>query len=295
MQQLPAEYITNQVTNVATGVDDRLANMKATKQIITVVSYGDGTGTQKVITYNLGVLTGATAKDLNGDTVVQYLHNGKAYWTTLDGISLIGSEASTYKRRSQDAAKVLIKYNKAVMEDLLLSAEFVKRLEAKGYDCTAYRNEIKQLYSRFENRQNYLIAYSDNNTYGDPRLLSSALQNIVNGQAIGIAVTTIIILTVVVTAVFASLAWYVFYTYGAEARSDCRKSKELNRILSNVDPATKEELYNYIDKYADSYYKKAVARTKAANLWSNGKSLFLIAGGGALVWWLSNGGLKGKE
>ena len=174
------------------------------------------------------------------------------------------------------------------MEDLLLAAEFVKRLEAKGYDCSSYRNEIKQLYSRFETRQNYLIAYSDNTTYGDPKLLSSALQNIVNGQAISIAVTTIIILTVVVTAVFSSLAWYVFYTYGAEARSDCRKSKELNRILANVDPNVKEELYNYIDKYADGYYKKAVARTKAANFWSNSKSLLLLAGGGALVWFLSS-------
>lgn len=288
MQQLPSEYIERQVTNVNTGVDATIANKRAQKQIIVVVTTGDGTGRDKVVKYNLGTLTGATAKSLDGDTVVQYLYNGKAYWTTTDGLIITGSSESTYKTKSEDAAKVLIRNNKAVMEDLLLAAEFVKRLEAKGYDCRSYRNEIKQLYSRFETRQNYLIAYSDNTTYGDPKLLSSALQNIVNGQAISIAVTTIIILTVVVTAVFSSLAWYVFYTYGAEARSDCRKSKELNRILANVDPAVKEELYNYIDKYADGYYKKAVARTKAANFWSNSKSLLLLAGGGALVWFLSS-------
>lgn len=288
MQQLPSEYIERQVTNVNTGVDATIANKRAQKQIIVVVTTGDGTGRDKVVKYNLGTLTGATAKSLDGDTVVQYLYNGKAYWTTTDGLIITGSAESTYKTKSEDAAKVLIRNNKAVMEDLLLAAEFVKRLEAKGYDCSSYRNEIKQLYSRFETRQNYLIAYSDNTTYGDPKLLSSALQNIVNGQAISIAVTTIIILTVVVTAVFSSLAWYVFYTYGAEARSDCRKSKELNRILANVDPNVKEELYNYIDKYADGYYKKAVARTKAANFWSNSKSLLLLAGGGALVWFLSS-------
>lgn len=288
MQQLPSEYIERQVTNVNTGVDATIANKRAQKQIIVVVTTGDGTGSDKVVKYNLGTLTGATAKSLDGDTVVQYLYNGKAYWTTTDGLIITGSAESTYKTKSEDAAKVLIRNNKAVMEDILLAAEFVKRLEAKGYDCSSYRNEIKQLYSRFETRQNYLIAYSDNTTYGDPKLLSSALQNIVNGQAISIAVTTIIILTVVVTAVFSSLAWYVFYTYGAEARSDCRKSKELNRILANVDPNVKEELYNYIDKYADGYYKKAVARTKAANFWSNSKSLLLLAGGGALVWFLSS-------
>ena len=288
MQQLPSEYIERQVTNVNTGVDATIANKRAQKQIIVVVTTGDGTGRDNVVKYNLGTLTGATAKSLDGATVVQYLYNGKAYWTTTDGLIITGSAESTYKTKSEDAAKVLIRNNKAVMEDLLLAAEFVKRLEAKGYDCSSYRNEIKQLYSRFDTRQNYLIAYSYNTTYGDPKLLSSALQNIVNGQAISIAVTTIIILTVVVTAVFSSLAWYVFYTYGAEARSDCRKSKELNRILANVDPNVKEELYNYIDKYADGYYKKAVARTKAANFWSNSKSLLLLAGGGALVWFLSS-------
>ena len=287
MQQLPSIYIEKQIKDIVTGVDTSLANKKAQKQIITVTTYGDGTGQEKTVTYSVGVLTGATAKNLDGYLVVQYLYNGKSFWTTADGLIITGSAESTYRNKSEDAAKELIKNNAAVMEDLLLSAEFVKRLEAKGYDCSSYRNEIKQLYSRFENRQNYLIAYSDSNTYGDPKLLSNSLFNIVNGQAISIAVTTIIILTVVVTAAFASLAWYVFYTYGAEARSDCRKSRELNRILANVDTEVKEQLYNYIDKYADSYYKKAVARTKAANFWSNGKSLLLFAAGGALIWYIN--------
>lgn len=286
MQQLPEEYIVKQVTNVK-GVDESISNQIAKKQIIVVVTTGDGKGTEKVINYNLGILTGAIAKSLDGENVIQYLYNKKSYWTTTDGIILTGSVENTYKLKAEDAAKVLIKNNKNIMEDLLLSAEFVKRLEAKGYDCNNYRNEIKQLYSRFETRQNYLIAYSDKNTYGDPNLLSSSLQNIINGQAISIAVSTIIILTVAVTAAFASLAWYVFYTYGAEARSDCRKSKELNRILANVDPEVKEDLYNYIDKYADSFYKKAVSRTKAANFFGNSKSLLLIAGGGALVWFIT--------
>lgn len=287
MQQLPSEYIVKQITNVSTGVDASISNKTAQKQIVVVVTTGDGSGSDKIVKYNLGTLTGATAKSLTGETVVQYIYNKKSYWTTADGLIITGSAESTYRTKSEDAAKELIKNNSAVMEDLLLSAEFVKRLEAKGYDCSSYRNEIKQLYSRFENRQNYLIAYSDSNTYGDPKLLSNSLFNIVNGQAISIAVTTIIILTVVVTAAFASLAWYVFYTYGAEARSDCRKSRELNRILANVDPEVKEQLYNYIDKYADSYYKKAVARTKAANFWSNGKSLLLFAAGGALIWYIN--------
>ena len=288
MQQLPSIYIEKQIKDIVTGVDTSLANKKAQKQIITVTTYGDGTGQEKTVTYNLGVLTGATAKNLDGYSVVQYLYNGKSYWTTLDGVIITGSAESAYTVKAEDAAKILISNNKAVFEDLLLASEFVKRLEAKGYDCSNYRNEIKQLYSRFNTRQDYLIAYSKTNEYGEPQLLSSALQNIIKGEAISLAVTTIIILSVVITGVFSALAWYVFYTYGAEAKSDCRKSKELNRILANVDPSVREDLYNYIDKYADSYYKKAVRRTKAANLLSNGKNLLLLGAGGALVWWLVN-------
>jgi len=288
MQQLPSIYIEKQIKDVVTGVDSALANRKAQKQVITVTTTGDGTGQTKTVTYNLGVLTGATAKNLDGDLVVQYIYNNKSYWTTTDGLILNGSGESAYEQKASDAAKILIANNKAVFEDLLLSSEFVKRLEAKGYDCSSYRAEIKQLYSRFNNRQDYLIAYSDNNQYGEPQLLSSALQNIINGEAISIAVTTIVILTVVITGIFSALAWYVFYTYGAEAKSDCRKSKELNKILANVDPDVREDLYNYIDKYADSYYRKAVRRTKAANFFSNTKNVLLLGAGGALVWYLFN-------
>lgn len=288
MQQLPSTYIERQIKDIVTGVDSNLANKKAQKQIITVVASGDGTGETKTVTYNLGVLTGATAKSLDGDQVVQYIYNNKSYWTTIDGLIVTGSAESTYNRKASEAANILIQNNKAVFEDLLLASEFVKRLEAKGYDCSSYRAEIKQLYSRFDNRQNYLIAYSESNNYGEPQLLSSALQNIINGQAISIAVTTIVILTVVITGIFSALAWYVFYTYGAEAKSDCRKSKELNKILANVDPEVREDLYNYIDKYADSYYRKAVRRTKASNFFGSAKNLLLIGAGGALVWWLVN-------
>lgn len=288
MQQLPSTYIERQIKDIVTGVDSNLANKKAQKQIITVVASGDGTGETKTVTYNLGVLTGATAKSLDGDQVVQYIYNNKSYWTTIDGLIVTGSAESTYNRKASEAANILIQNNKAVFEDLLLASEFVKRLEAKGYDCSSYRAEIKQLYSRFDNRQNYLIAYSASNNYGEPQLLSSALQNIINGQAISIAVTTIVILTVVITGIFSALAWYVFYTYGAEAKSDCRKSKELNKILANVDPEVREDLYNYIDKYADSYYRKAVRRTKASNFFGSAKNLLLIGAGGALVWWLVN-------
>lgn len=287
MQQLPKSYNYTSVSNVnyntTTDTFKRYANKTAVLQENVLTVRPDGTSTQKVVTYNLGVLTGVTATGADGEPLVQYIYNDKIYYAPMNGVVTTGT-STKYVIKAESAAQQLIESNKAVLEDLLLASEFVARLERKGYNCNQYREEIKNLYARWENRQNYLIGYSDNTKYTEPHLLSNALENIVNGAAIGIAVTTVIVLSVVITGVVSALAWFVFYTYGGQAKSDCRKSKELNKILSNVDPQTREELYNYIDKYADSFYKKAVRRTKAENLFSNTKLLLVAGGAGYLVY-----------
>lgn len=288
MQQLPkSEIITNLTgVNYSTTTENfkRYANQKAIKTVLRLVVRPSG---QQQVTdvYNVGTLTGVTATDAdNNNLCVQYIDpNGKVSFTDTIGLVLQGVN-TVYVDKAQSAAKQLISSNKDVYEDLLLASEFVARLERKGYDCSAYRAEIKQLYSRWDNRQNYLLGYSDSDKYAEPKLLSNSLYNIINGNAISIAITTVIVLTVVVTAAVSALAWFVFYTYAGEARSDCRKSKELNKILANVDPQTKEELYNYIDKYADSYYKRAVRRTKAESLFSTLKYAVVAGGAGFLMY-----------
>ncbi len=289
MKQLPKEYILQTVTNVDMRPDSNLANKTAQKQIINVVVKPNSNDVdQQTATYNVGTLTGATATAIDGRNAIQFIYNNKTYWTTTDGLQLTGSKQKYYQQQATDKAKILIADNKQVFEDLLLASEFIRRLEQKGYNCNSYRSEVKQLYQRFETRQNYLIAYSDSDTYEEPQLLSSALSNIVNGQSIGIAVSTIVISSIVVTAICSSLAWYIFYTYSSEAKSDCRKSKQLNKILANVDPQTREELYKYIDNYADSFYKKAVIRTKTSDLLGNIKTVGLIALGGYGFYYLTN-------
>lgn len=283
MKQLPKIYRAVNLTNVsyATNTDSfrAYANQKAVKTFV-----GDSS-----VTYNVGTLTGVTATDAdNGEMCVQYIEpSGAVYFTSVYGLILKGVNTN-YTIKATNKAKELLEYNKEVLEDILLASEFVGRLEKKGYDCSSYRAEIRQLYSRLENRQNYIIAYSDSDKYAEPKLLSNSLYNIVNGNAISIAISTVIVISVVVTAAVSSLAWFVFYTYAGEAKSDCRKSKELNKILANVDPETREELYRYIDKYADSFYKRAVRRTKAENLWGTFKYLFVAGGAGYIIYNLIN-------
>lgn len=278
MKQLPKEYLVTSVNVISDTPAKDLAGRNATKQIIEVVSYQDGTGSQKVTTYNVGVLTGLIGEN-GSDYYVQFLYDGKLYWTSENGLQL-GSVSTAYNAKALSAAQMMLQYDQQVTEDLLLASEFVARLEKKGYNCDKYRNEIKALYNRNRRRTEEIERYCTIDQFQQPNLVSDALSKIMNGERIGvIATSTVIIISVSITAIFSALAWYVYYTYGAEARSDCRKSKELNKILANVDPKVKEEIYNYIDTYADNFYKKAVARTKASNLFGNIKSIALIAGG----------------
>ena len=96
--------------------------------------------------------------------------------------------------------------------------------------------------------------------------------------------STSVIVTAIVVASFSALAWYVFYTDAGEGRSDCRKSKELNKILANVDSETKEDIYDYIDRYADSFYKRAMSRAKWAQLMGNVKTIAIVGGIGYLAY-----------
>lgn len=285
MKQLPNTYILpigSQVTNIH--VNDELCN-KTAMFVETSVNVTQNGESYSQTQYNIGVLTGAVGKD--GDfPVYNFLRGNKSLWTTAIP-TITGDVTSKYAHQAQDYLDIVLKADKQVMEDLLLASEFVMRLERKGKDCSKYRSEIKRLYARLQEREDDVKAYADGEQTESPAvLMSSSLNGIINDSAsLGVVVTTTtVIVTAVVVASFSALAWYVFYTDAGEGRSDCRKSKELNKILSNVDSETKEEIYNYIDRYADGFYKRAMARAKWAHLMSNVKTVAIVGGVGYLAY-----------
>lgn len=235
----------------------------------------------------VGTFTGYYFANIDGAVTWQVLTpQGEVLF--YDGPLSAGTDMTTfYATKAQKELNTTLKRQRELMENLLVSAEFVRMLEKRGVDCTEYRAEIVGLYNRYINRRiamnNYIIVEQAE----QPTLLSPALEDIVNGKSISIAITTAIILTAIVVTAFASLAWYTFYNVGAEARSDCKKSEELNRILANVDEATKEQLYDYIDEYADSFYKDGVRRTRFGSVFSTIKTFALIGLGGYGLYWIS--------
>lgn len=284
MKQLPKTYILPigaEVTNIH--VNDDLCN-KTAIFVETSVNVTQGGESYSQTQYNIGVLTGAVGKE--GDfPVYNFLRGNKSLWTTAIP-TVTGDVTEQYTAKAQNYLNTVLNADRQVMEDLLLASEFVMRLERKGKDCSKYRAEIKRLYARLQEREDDVKAYSTGEQTESPsQVMSSALEGIVNDRAnLGFIFSTSVIVTAIVVASFSALAWYVFYTDAGEGRSDCRKSKELNKILANVDSETKEEIYDYIDRYADSFYKRAMSRAKWAQLMGNVKTIAIVGGLGYLAY-----------
>lgn len=284
MKQLPKTYILPigaEVTNIH--VNDDLCN-KTAIFVETSVNVTHGGESYSQTQYNIGVLTGAVGKE--GDfPVYNFLRGTKSLWTTAIP-TVTGDVTEQYTAKAQNYLNTVLNADRQVMEDLLLASEFVMRLERKGKDCSKYRAEIKRLYSRLQEREDDVKAYATSEQTESPaQVMSSALEGIVNDRAnLGFIFSTSVIVTAIVVASFSALAWYVFYTDAGEGRSDCRKSKELNKILANVDSETKEEIYNYIDRYADSFYQRAMSRAKWSQLMGNVKTIAIVGGIGYLAY-----------
>lgn len=285
MKQLPKTYILPigaEVNNIR--VDENLCNKEAIfiETVLNITQDGESTSQNN---YYIGVLTGATGKDSGGFPVYNFLRGKQSLWTSAIP-TVTGDVTEQYTAKAQNYLNTVLNADRQVMEDLLLASEFVMRLERKGKDCSKYRAEIKRLYSRLQEREDDVKAYATGEQTESPsQVMSSALEGIVNDRAnLGFIFSTSVIVTAIVVASFSALAWYVFYTDAGEGRSDCRKSKELNKILANVDSETKEEIYDYIDRYADSFYKRAMSRVKWAQLMGNVKTIAIVGGIGYLAY-----------
>lgn len=204
--------------------------------------------------------------------------------------------ASKYKSKAQTILNDLIQNEIKIYQNLLLGSEMINIAERKGIDVSKEKNELKNICTRFELAQQDISKFTtENNTYS-PILITNNLERIrlgldLTNNGIGIATTTIIIISAVVTLVTSSLAWYIFYNDNITAKSDVKKSKELNKIIGDkLDDETKTELYDFIDKYADSYYKSAVRTMKGQNLSTILKIVLGVGIGGFIVYKIVNNG-----
>ena len=186
-----------------------------------------------------------------------------------------------------DVVKRVIALQKRLYEHMLLSAEFINRLHKKGYDTAEWETKVNGFATDYENNFNYIKNHSKSITTKTVDAITDTLEKIANGKSIGF-VWNVIILAVIVAASASIGIWWYYHKMAVNLGDDCRECEELNKILAKVDPETKEELYNFINRYADKAYKTAVARTKWGDFWGSGRSYLMLAIGGYCVYKLLN-------
>lgn len=204
--------------------------------------------------------------------------------------------ASKYKSKAQTILNDLIKNEIKIYQNLLLGSEMINIAERKGIDVSKEKNELKNICTRYELVQQDIAKFTTEKKTYSPVLITNNLERIrigldLTNNGIGIATTTIIIISALVTLVTSSLAWYIFYNDNITAKSDVKKSKELNKIIGNkLDEDTKTKLYDFIDKYAESYYKAAVRTMKSNNLTTIIKIIVGIGIGGYIAYNIAKNG-----
>lgn len=156
---------------------------------------------------------------------------------------------------------------------LLVSSEYCRRLEAKGYDVSAQKEKIRELYASIVERNDAIKKSGavDDIQEGQSTLteFAPALLAIVNNTAfVGIVLSTTALITIIISALLIGVAADYFY-HSNQARLEkstytFKACKSLADLLSKVDKQTAQEILADIDRqikeaeaqgYKNGYFK----------------------------------------
>ena len=177
-------------------------------------------------------------------------------WVREDYVDLKSVSPVEYNT-AQARLNLIIENDMNSLTYLLISAEYCRRLEAKGYDVSAQKKKIRELYNSIVER-NQAIKESntaENIQEGQSTLteFAPALLAIVNNTAfVGIVISTAALITIIISAVLVTAGATIFY-FSNEARMKestytFKESKELSEVLSEADPEVAQSIRSDIDR-----------------------------------------------
>lgn len=217
-------------------------------------------------------LTGYTDKSQKGTT--GYQTTTGEYIILSEGWQLIGTVAiASYSQTAAQAqANKIIANNKIIIRNNLLCARFAKRFTEEQ------QAQIRELQSRLQARNAALQAggLTENVQTSYPKeyaALSGYLEALMQGEAIGVAISTIvwIVVGVTVLAATATAAYYTYKRLADESEADVKFSKELTATL--VSKLTPEEYQQLLDET-----KGLLTRAKIKQLVRTNSKWILFAG-----------------
>ena len=195
-------------------------------------------------------------------------------WVREDYVDLKSVNPVEYNT-AQARLNLIIENDMNSLTYLLISAEYCRRLEAKGYDVSSQKTKIRELYNSIIERNQAIKSSgtAENIQEGQSTLtdFAPALLAIVNNTAfVGLVISTAALATIIISAVLVSAGATIFY-FSNEARLKestytFQESKELSEVLASADPEVAQSIRNDLNRqvqeaesqgYSNGYFKGA--------------------------------------
>lgn len=195
-------------------------------------------------------------------------------WVREDYVDLKSVNPVEYNT-AQARLNLIIENDMNSLTYLLISAEYCRRLEAKGYDVSSQKTKIRELYNSIIERNQAIKSSgtAENIQEGQSTLtdFAPALLAIVNNTAfVGLVISTAALVTIIISAVLVSAGATIFY-FSNEARLKestytFQESKELSEVLASADPEVAQSIRNDLNRqvqeaesqgYSNGYFKGA--------------------------------------
>ena len=218
-------------------------------------------------------LTGYTVTTKSGN--IGYQCTNGYYIMLSEGWTRNGSAsvASHSTRQAQSLVDEIMQANKQILCNNLLCARYAHLLTAQQ------QQQVRDLQRRLEIRNqslqdDNLVQVTETNYPAGYNDLAPYLERLMSGEAVGLAITTWIIVGAIVIGA-ATAAYYTYKKFADEAKQDVKFSKELTKTLTTK--LTEAEYQQLLDETAGIVTKRRIL----ASIGSTGKKM-LIAGAALL-------------
>lgn len=247
----------------------------------------------------VGICTGYIYKYDDGNEYAEVFvsSNQMFYNGALSSLDITGDNSVTYQKKSTDLLKAILQNHQYTMENLLVCAGLVSKLEEKGINCDAEKRSIIQTYNALIERNKEIkesVYLEQKNESYEPTLTSLYADDLnkILGQknALGVngigelATLTVIIITAVVTGIFAYICYLAFKKQYSTSQTDLKVSDDLKLALSKLDPETKQAVLTDLESQVDEAYAKGMMDAKSGSFFSQIKNIILIGGGAFLAY-----------
>jgi hypothetical protein len=212
-----------------------------------------------------------------------FTFDGVAYhWGCVDA-----SQYRTYDVGKDSSAKNimanLIANNKTILENNLLCAGMIAKMEANGETIPlAHRSNLYHLQSRLEARNGKILnsPFIDSKQTASPTgfdQYASNLQSFMNNPGIGIAPVVIyLVVTVVITLLSTALIYLLFKPDYTDSKADLKVSADLTKALATLSPEARAGVLSDLNGQVDKAYVQGKTDGSGSSLLKTG--MYLGAG-----------------